>query len=282
MADLNLTVVIDGVSYAGALQPVAAPVPVPAPTPEPTPDPVVVQPEPAPAPVVSSIPLSSNDPRFASNTAGSKTTVKSADYKNKTWNNNFASGDQCFVWAGDGNDVLNLSQCYINGREGPRIGAGSISRATLNINETFINCVGKGQDHADGIQAYSPGGIALVNITKSCLRSYTDAEAKAKYGSGFIGSCGFFWADSMQGEVRMTDTVIWGGGRGVAIYADTGITRVSFENVFFVPSPDGWTGFDFDIRATGGKLIIDKWANVCEAAIVNGQLIPGKLIAKPF
>jgi hypothetical protein len=230
---------------------------------------------------VASIPLSPDDFRFASNTAGSKSTVKNAIYKNKTWNDNFASGNQCFTWEGNGSDVLTLSQCYVNGREGPRIGAGSTSRATLNIDQSFINCVGKGSDHADCIQAYSPGGQCLLNITNSCLRFYDDAEAKQKYGTGFIGSAGLFWADDMQGEVRITNTVIWGGGRGVCIYADTGTTRVSFKDVFFVPGPNGYAGFAYDIRATGGKLVIDQWDNVREATIVNGKLVLGYLIPKP-
>lgn len=234
-----------------------------------------------PPPPVSSIPMSPADTRFAANTAGSTANVSSGTYANKTWNDNFASGSQCFVWTGNGNDVLNLSQCYINGREGPRIGADDTPTATLNIDQTYINCAGKGDDHADCIQAYSPGGVCLLNITNSYLRSYNDTEAQQKYGAGFIGSAGIFWADNMQGEVRVTNTVIHGSGRGVAIYADTGTTRVSFEDVFFVPGPGGWTGFDFDIRATGGTLIIDKWVNVREATIVDGQLVPGALIPQP-
>jgi len=229
------------------------------------------------------IPLSLTDPRFASNTAGSTSTAFSGTYTNKDWNDNpgYTNTDPAFIWEGDGADVLSLSKCRVDMREGPRIGAGSTSRATLNINETFINCVGKGADHADGIQAYSPGGQALVSLTDTCLRSYTDAEAVSKYGAGFIGSAGFFWADDFQGEVRFKNVLIWGGGRGVAIYADTGTTRVSFEDVYFVPSPGGWDFFDYDIKATGGSLIVDKWINVRAATVSGGVVTPGSLLTSP-
>jgi hypothetical protein len=74
-----------------------------------------------------------------------------------------------------------------------------------------------------------------------------------------------------------------GGGRGIAIYAHTGRTiRISFENVFLVPSPDGWTYYDYDIRgATGGTLIVDKWVNVRAATIVDGVIVPGASLPSP-
>ncbi|WP_139372872.1 hypothetical protein [Nitrobacter vulgaris] len=79
----------------------------------------------------------------------------------------------------------------------------------------------------------------------------------------------------------MTNVLIHGGGRGMAIYADTGTTHISFENVFFVPSPDGWKFFDYDIRATGGTLIVDKWVNVRAATIVDGVIVPGASLPSP-
>ena len=217
--------------------------------------------------------------------AGPTGTLRTGTLTNKKWDlsPSYASGEQVFLWGGNLTDVLTIDKAVIDAREGPRIAPGSGYRATLNISDSFINCVGKGDDHADGIQAYDPGGIGLVDIKRTCFRSYGDAEARSKYGSGFIGSCGFFWADAMEGEVRLTDVVFWGGGRGLAIYADAGgDTRVSLKNVYFVPGPNGWEGFDFDIRATGGKLTIDAWENVCEATIVNGVLVTGKQIPKPF
>ncbi len=106
------------------------------------------------------IPMSWDDSRFASNTAGSGSTVTNAIYDNKDWNDNpsYTSGVPCFLWEGDGTDVLTMSECRVDFREGPRIGAGSTPRATLDIDQCFINCVGKTGDHADGLQAYSPGG----------------------------------------------------------------------------------------------------------------------------
>ena len=104
--------------------------------------------------------MSWDDSRFASNTAGSGSTVTNAIYDNKDWNDNpsYTSGVPCFLWEGDGTDVLMMSECRVDFREGPRIGAGSTPRATLDVDQCFINCVGKTGDHADGLQAYSPGG----------------------------------------------------------------------------------------------------------------------------
>lgn len=231
-----------------------------------------------------SIPMSLTDPRFASNTAGSSgATFFSGTQANKTWNDNpgYASGAQCFTWEGDGSDVFNMNQCTVDWREGPRIGAGATPTATMNIDQCFINCVGKTGDHADGIQAYSPGGIGLINVTNTCMRSYSDTEAVSVYGAGFIGSDGFFWADSFQGTVSFTNVLIWGGARGVSIYADVGTTHVSFDTVYFVASPGGWSFFDYDIKPTGGSLVVDKWTNVRAATISGGVIIPGALLPSP-
>ena len=149
---------------------------------------------------------------------------------------------------------------------------------TLNITDSFINCVGKGQDHADGAQAYSPGGFAKVNVKRTCFRSYSGKEAAEKYGSGFIGSCGFFWADKMQGEVNFDEVVFWGGDRALAIYADAGVTKVNARGLYFVGEYGLW---DFDIRATGGKLEIGDW-DVCYATIdANGNIVRGNAIPRP-
>ena len=106
------------------------------------------------------IPMSWDDSRFASNTAGSGSTVTNAIYDNKEWNDNpsYTSGVPCFLWEGDGTDVLTMSECRVDFREGPRIGAGSTPRATLDIDQCFINCVGKTGDHADGLRRTHLGG----------------------------------------------------------------------------------------------------------------------------
>jgi hypothetical protein len=62
-----------------------------------------------------------------------------------------------------------------------------------------------------------------------------------------------FWADNFQGEVRMTNVLIHGGGRGI----------------------------DDDIRATGATLIVDKWVNVRAAAIVDGVIVTGASLPSP-
>lgn len=227
----------------------------------------------------TTIPMSYNDARFSGNTAGGGP-FTTGTQSNKDWSENpaYGSGDQCFTWNGGG--IFNLSQCRVDWREGPRVAADS---GTFNIDQCFINCVGEGADHADGIQAYNPGGKSTVNVTNTCFRSYSDAEAVAVYGSNFIGSDAFFWADSYQGTVSFTNVLIWGGARGVSIYADTGTTHVAFDTVYFVlgNGDSSWEFYDYDIKPTGGSLVVDKWTNVRAATISNGVIVPGALLPSP-
>ena len=152
---------------------------------------------------------------------------------------------------------------------------------TLNVDQGFINCVARTPDHSDGLQTFSEGGSGNVNITNTCFRSYTDAEALSIYGAGFIGSDSIDWSDLFQGTISLQNVLIWGGSRGVKIDADVGTTHVSFDHVYFVPSPDGWTFFKTQIIPTGGTLIIDKWNEVRDATIVNGVIVPNALIPSP-
>src|SRR5687768_199097 len=191
-------------SLAGQLDPVAVT--------QPTTEPTAPAPEPEPAPAtVDTIPLSKNDPRFKLNAVWTNGHFARGTLANKKWDDSpgYARGEPCFYWTGEGSDVLTISQALIDCREGPRIAPGSSTnpKATLNILDSFINCVGKDRDHADGMQAYDPGGAGTVTVKRTCFRSYSDAEARAKYGSGFIGSCPFFWADEMEGDVNFEDVV---------------------------------------------------------------------------
>lgn len=226
----------------------------------------------------SLIPMAWNDPRFTANTPGDSGPFQSGALVNNDWNETptYPNGDQCFTWNGDGADVLDMSLCRVDWREGPRVGAGTTPRARFNVDQCFINCVGMTGDHADGIQAYNPGGQALLNITNTCFRSYSASEALSVYGAGFVASDALFWADGFQGEVRMTNVLIWGGRAGMQIYSD-GTTSIAFDHVYFVPSPGGWDDFPYDM--TPG--IATKWTEVRAATIVNGVIIPGALLPPP-
>jgi hypothetical protein len=139
-------------------------------------------------------------------------------------------------------------------------------------------------DHSDCFQVYSPGGSGILNITKTCFKAYTDAEATALYGGNFLGSAGFFYADDFQGQINLTDCVFWGGRTGLQVHADVGVTTLRLNNVYFVPSADPWAGggrIIFLVPTVGASLVIAEWNNVREATIVNGVLVPGALIPEP-
>jgi hypothetical protein len=229
----------------------------------------------ASVPVVGSIPLSKTDPRFAANTNGSTGGTKSGTFTNQNFDNSpgYSNGNQVFFTGG----TLNLNKCVIDWREGPRLGG------NVTVDECFIHVIGFGQDHADGFQGYLAGNTNFT-LKNSCIRGHSDPEAQSIYGSVAIGTTGIFWADASSGSVTLQNVIIWGGARGIAIYADSGVTtRVSFDHVYFVPSPNGsgWPFYDYDIRGVGGTLVVDKWDEVRAATIVNGVLVPGALLPRP-
>lgn len=245
---------------------------------------------PVPAPPGTSIPMSAADSRFAGNTPASRISVSgSGSLTNQTWDENpgYADGVSAFEW-GSATGTYNLSLSKIDWREGIRV-AGD-GGATLNVDQCFINTVGfdlpaDPPDHADGLQGFAgaPGGQVNLNVTNTCFRSYSDTEAQSIYGGFSIGSAGFFWADNMRGNITLNNVLIWGGERGIDIYADTGTTTINFQNVYIASSPNGtpWSGHDYDIRATGGTLTVANWTNVRAATVVGGVIVPGSLLPSP-
>ena len=229
-----------------------------------------------------SIPLSLSDARFAANVAGvAGVSFQTGTISNTTWNDSptYPHGDQCCSWNAV-SGTATLFQCSVDWREGPRI-ANDVG--TLNVDQCFINCIGFIGDHADGMQAFSPGGVGTLNVTNTCFRSYSDTEAVATYGASAVSSEALFWADSYQGTVNFTNVLVWGGRSGVAIYADVGTTTVNFTNVYFVlgTGDSSWESFIYDIRATGGTLVVGTWNNVCNATIVGNTIIPGSQLPSP-
>jgi hypothetical protein len=226
------------------------------------------------------IPLSMTDTRFSANkpgqvfsnpvSQGPTGTIANLDWIQSP---NFSSGDQVWTWNG-GN--LNMNQCRIDCREGPRIAGNG---GTFHVDQCFINCVGKGSDHADAFQAYSPHDIGNITITNSCIRAYSDTAARTKYGSGFVGSTALFWADYYSGLIKFDNVLLIGGSRVVTVNCDAGTTHVDFNNVFFIG--DSGQTWQFSSVQDGGKLVVDNWTNVCNATIVNGVIVPGTAIPKP-
>lgn len=226
------------------------------------------------------IPLSWADARFAGNTAGPTfsnpvSQGPTGTISNKDWNGNpgYSNGDQVWTW-GSGN--LTLNQCRVDWREGPRIAGNG---GSFTVNQCYINCVGKTTDHADAFQAYSPHDSGTINITNSTIRAYSDSAARAKYGSGFVGSTALFWADYYSGAVNFTNVLLIGGSRVVTINCDAGTTHVAFDHVYFIADPG--QVWQFSSVQDGGTLVIDKWNEVRNATIVNGVIVPGTAIPHP-
>lgn len=249
---------------------------------------VINPPNPPSAPVVEGlIPLSKSDSRFASNTAGAGGPFTIGSQVNRTWDDSpgYTNGDSVWAWAPlTTHGTFTVSECIIDNREGPRLTGGDSS--TLNIitfDQCFINCVGKTGDHADSIQSFpSTGDRGTLNVTNTCIRSYTLTEAVSVYGSGFIESTTIFWADGFQGNVNFSNCLFWGGYR-FAIFADPGTTtNVSMTNCYFAPSPEGTALLSIEIQGIGGgTLNITSWTNVFEATIVGGVIVPGDPIPSP-
>src|SRR5687768_4849310 len=235
---------------------VSAPEGTPAPQP---------QPEPAPAPViepqpVSSIPLSWDAERFARNVVAlSSRVVNGGSIANKTITD---TGQTASIVTGNGATIQN---CRIKSREGIRIGGGG----NFLIDGCYIEVNGTGEDHADGIQTYSPGDKGVLKVRNSLIKC------------GVVqATAGLFIADNWTGGLDLENVVFQGGPFGLRAHSDRGgDLHVSLKNVSFV-GPFKYSPFLLSSE-NGTKLIIDRWENVCNATINDGKLIPGNLIPKP-
>lgn len=208
---------------------------------------------------MAGIPLSWNDPIFNSVTTSASITVKNgATVSNKSITD---SGDIASI-VGEGS--FTLDQVRINSREGVRIGGDG----NIVINDSYIETTGIGSDHADGIQAYSPGSNGNLTITNSTIVSHNTAA-----------NAGLFIADNYGGSVTLNNVVFEGGPIGLRIAADNQDVTVSLKDVYFVGP------FMYDpllIQEVNANIHITQWENVRYATIVNGQLVPGALISSPF
>jgi peptidoglycan hydrolase-like protein with peptidoglycan-binding domain/chitodextrinase len=209
----------------------------------------------------TTIPLTWNDSMFNSAVTSNAVVVPaggSVSYKSITDTGSIAS-----VVFGNGGT---MDHVRINSREGVRVGGSG----TFNITNSYIETTGVADDHADGIQAYSPGDSGTLNISNSSIVSHTSAA-----------TAGLFIADNWTGTINLTDVVVNGGPYGIRIYPDTGgDNHLNFTNVYFV-GPFGYGDFIVDADWAGHTNYIDTWNNVRSAIIVNGVLVPGALIPCP-
>ncbi|MCA1453688.1 hypothetical protein I6F35_10745 [Bradyrhizobium sp. BRP22] len=208
---------------------------------------------------MAAIPLSWNDPLFNSNTSSAAVTLRDGGTLS-----NASITDSGSIASVVGSGSFSLDQVRINSREGVRIGGDG----DITISNSYIETTGQGSDHADGIQAYDPGGSGNVTITNTTIVSHNTAA-----------NAGFFVADDYSGSFTFNNVVFEGGLYGLRIHADSDDIYVSLKDVYFVGP------FMYDpllLLEVNGKIHITDWENVRYASIVNGELVPGALIAPPF
>lgn len=215
-----------------------------------------------PPPSNSTIPLSFDDARYASNTtaASNYQTPAGGTLSNKTWDENNSGFS---VGGGD----FTLTNSRIRSNEAIRIW-GSSGGAGALIDGVYAETTGTPGDHADTVQCYAPGASNNITIKNSMLKAHTsDATA------------GFFYADDFAGSVTFENMAFWGGPFGLRMHADGNIITLSLKDVYFI-GPFGYDKFLIDANL-GGTINIVKWENVREATIVNGAIVPGNLIPQP-
>jgi hypothetical protein len=247
---ITAIVTVDGVDYQvnAPMKAVVLPTPTPTPTPVPTPTPT-------PTPI-SAIPLSYHDPRFGGNTNALATNMASnATLTNKSIT---ATGNTASIVTLNGARIKN---CRVNSGECVRIGGGG----TFEIDSCYLEATGTGSDHADTIQAYSPGSKGILKITNTCIKAHNTAA-----------TAGLFVADDWTGIIDLNGVVFWGGPYACRIHSgNSSVNTVRFKDVFFV-GPFQWGAYLIDKDS-----IIEVWDNVRNATIVNGVLVPGNSMPRP-
>lgn len=208
---------------------------------------------------MAAIPLSWNDPMFAGVTNSSNVTLGNGGTLSNVSITD--TGSVASVYGAGG--PFSLSGVRINSEEGVRIASGG----NINISNSYIETTGLSGDHADGIQAYDPGGVGNVTVTNTAIVSH-DQNATA----------GFWSADNYSGTFTFNNVMFEGGPYGLRIAADTGNDYVALKDVYFVGP---FAGGPLLFQEAGGSIHITQWDNVRYATIVNGQLVPGALIPPP-
>ncbi len=208
----------------------------------------------------TTIPLSYNDSRFSGNATASSTRIANGGtLSNKSITD---TGNTASIVTGDGATIKN---CRVNSRESVRIGGSG----TFTIDGCWLEAKGSGDDHADVIQAYSPGSKGALKVRNTTIRAYNQAA-----------TAGLFIADNWTGTIDLENVIFWGGPFGLRVHPDVGgDNTIRLKNVYFV-GPFGYDPILFS-NAGGHVNKIELWENVRSATIVNGKLIPGDVIPKP-
>jgi hypothetical protein len=230
---------------------VTSAVPIPTPVPVPSPNPV-------PAPDTASIPLSWNAPIFASVANSGRLSLPSGSSRS---NLSIAeqSGEPSILCQGS----CTLDRIRISSREGYRCVEGN-----QTLTNMWIEAVGTGTDHADGIQCYSPGSTGTVTVKNTTIK--VGGEMNAAY----------FAADNWNGSHVLENVLLWGGNFAFFVPGDGG-SSVSLTNVFVLEGSNRYGAIRMD-TVNGKRPTILKWDNVRYVSIVNGQLVMGALIPRPY
>lgn len=209
------------------------------------------------------IPLSYNDAQFSGNAVSNAVMVATGGtLSNKSITQ---TGSIASIVTRDGGTIQN---CRVNSRECVRIGGSG----SFLIDNCYLEALGVGLDHADVIQAYSPGGRGTLRVSNTAIVTH-----------GVASNVGLFIADNWTGTIDLENVAFIGGGvnYGLRVHPDTGGDNIiKLKNVFFVP-PFRYASYLFGDHG-GHKNIIQLWDNVRNATIANGVLAPSSIIPKPF
>lgn len=209
------------------------------------------------------IPLSYDGDQFSSNAASNALTLSpNGAVANKSITE---TGDIASIVTRDGATIKN---CRVNSRECVRIGG---SGAFL-IDNCYLEALGVELDHADVIQAYSPGSRGALKVSNTAIVTH-----------GVAANVGLFIADNWTGTLDLENVAFIGGGVnfGLRVHPDTGGDNIiRLKNVFFIP-PFRYAPYLFG-NVGGRRNIIELWENVRMGTIANGKLVPGQALPKPF
>jgi len=209
------------------------------------------------------IPITFNDPMFVGMTETTSTIALSLGQNLSNRSIIEGSGNPTITCLG--NNILTL--CRVDSRECVRIA--NDDNQDLTIDRCYFESLGEGEDHADTIQAFSPGAEGgVVTITNTHIVAHTSSA-----------TAGYFTADGWGGTIIMQNCCFQGGPYGFRCHSDGGVhIDIFFEDVFFV----GPFGTDaILVSAPDGTMTIQQWDNVRNATIVDGVIVPGSLIPSP-
>lgn len=242
----------------------------PSPTPSPSPTPT-----PTPTPGTHRFPYSFNDSQFFANVTtvapfqiGCQTRT---DLSVITYTEPAAIVNSCGSGTSTINHVRLGGDLAANGnvREGYRC-AGT---GTMNVQNSWLEAKGSGDDHADVLQCYDPNNspTATLNVSNTTIRGYNTAA-----------TAGLFVADAYSVDVHLDNVLFWGGPFGLRIHTDGRPGKLYANNVCFYGNSASDHSF-----GTGPILInpypptIVEWNNVNWCTIENGTLVTHGAIAKP-